>query len=179
MSLLTSAIPLPYRILGIVAFLTMLTVGSIWYGYNKGSARADVVIAQYNAAKAALANSIQEVQIKVVDRIITQYVDKVRVIHDNGVHNEQIATDVVPDKQQLSNGWVRTHDASAAGRNADATSSADATPSGVEANQALGTVVNNYSSCQETRQQLISLQDWVTDTKKNIDEQNAKNKKSR
>ncbi len=85
----------------------------------------------------------------------------------------------MPDKQQLSNGWVYTHDASAAGRNADATGSADATPSGVEANQALGTVVNNYSGCQETRQQLISLQNWVIDTKRNIDEQNAKNKKSR
>lgn len=179
MSLLTSAIPLPYRILGIVVIFTMLTVGSAWYGYTKGSARADVVIAQYTAAKAALANSIQEIQVKVVDRIITQYVDKVRVIHDSGAHNEQIANNVVPDKQQLSNGWVYTHDASAAGRNADATGSADATPSGVEANQALGTVVNNYSGCQETRQQLISLQNWVIDTKRNIDEQNAKNKKSR
>ncbi len=53
MSLLTSAIPLPYRILGIVVIFTMLTVGSAWYGYTKGSARADVVIAQYTAAKAA------------------------------------------------------------------------------------------------------------------------------
>jgi hypothetical protein len=177
MSLLTSAIPLPYRILGIVVIVTLLVGGSSFWGYTKGKASADKIIAEYAAKVEKLSSNINEVQVKIVDRIVTKFVDRVRVIHDKGVHNENIAITKVPDVVKLSAGWVYTHDAAAGNQNADAARSADASPSGVAANQALGTVVQNYGTCEETRQQLIGLQSWVIETKQNIDEQNAKIKK--
>lgn len=177
MSLLTSAIPLPYRIIGGIAIAVFVVGGAFTYGYMKGNARSEVVIAQYGQKKAELANQIDEINFRVADHIVTQYVDKVKVIEKEVSHNEQIATTVVPDKFILSNGWVYTHDIATTSGEAESALSADGNPSGVAVNQALGIIIQNYGKCQEIRQNLISLQQLITQYNENIDAQNKKNKK--
>jgi hypothetical protein len=177
MGLLLNAIPLPYRIIGSIAIATFLIGGAGLYGYHKGVMKSEIVIAQYNALREKLSSEISEVQVTVVDRIVTQYVDRIIKVKEVGAHNEQVAKDVVPDKSILSNGWVYTHDASARGEDADSTISADATPSGVEANQALGTVIDNYATCKEVREQVIGWQNWYTESAENIRKHNEEMKK--
>ena len=173
MSLILNAIPLQYRIIAAVIIVVVVVGGAFTYGYTKGSAKSATEIAKYSARNADLQSKIDNQQVKVVDHIITQYVDRIVKVKETGVHNEQVAKNVVPDNTVLSNGWVYVHDSAVEGNNADATISADATPSGIEANQALGTVTSNYAQCHATEEQLIALQDWVTDTKANIDAQNT------
>jgi hypothetical protein len=54
----------------------------------------------------------------------------------------------------------------------DPSATADATSSDVKDNQALLTVLTNYSVCLQNAQQLIGLQNWVIETDKSVTKQN-------
>jgi hypothetical protein len=64
---------------------------------------------------------------------------------------------------------VHVHDSSAKGTLPDSTGSSDETSSGVRDNQALETVVSNYSTCQQTAEQLKALQEWIRENNKIIE----------
>jgi hypothetical protein len=177
MGILSSLIPQPYKIIAEIALVVIVVGGAFAYGYMKGNARSEAVIAEYGEKKSLLAQSINEVDFKVQDRIVTEYVDRVKIVEKEVSHNEEIATTVVPDKFILSNGWVYTHDIAASGGEADSRLSADANPSGVEANQALATITENYGICKEIRDNLIALQNVITQHNANVDAQNKKNGK--
>jgi hypothetical protein len=74
---------------------------------------------------------------------------------------------------------VFLHDTSATSSDADPTRSSDASPSGIKDNEALLTIFNNYSRCEQNAQQLISLQKWISDNKTAIDEMAKKEKKKK
>jgi len=71
---------------------------------------------------------------------------------------------------------VYTHDASATNGDADATRASDASPSGIKDNEALFTIISNYSRCMQNSEQLIGLQRWVDDNKRAVEESNKKQK---
>jgi hypothetical protein len=112
---------------------------------------------------------INELQLKLNDATTVQYVKKIDDVKKQGDRNREIAKRV-PDRANLSNGWVQLHDTSASGKDANASSVVDATPSGVESNQALGVVTENYAICRENAEQLISLQNWIVETEKNVNQ---------
>ncbi len=71
-------------------------------------------------------------------------------------------------KCDLSNNWVQLHDAAASGRVSeisDSASESNAEAPKVTDDQAIITVTENYATCQEVRQQLESLQEWVKSVK--------------
>ena len=171
-----SLIPTKYKWIGGIVLAISLIGGAYSYGYHKGYMRADAVIADYEKKKALLANEISEIQVQIHDRIITKYVDRYIKIKQTGDNNAKVAKDNVPDHGFVSFGWVYTHDAAARGDQADATSAANETSSGVEANNALATIAENYAICRATREQLIELQDWVSETVDNLNN-NGKSKK--
>ncbi len=166
-------IPLPYKLLAGAA----LILGVFVFGYMKGSAYADAELQRFAAKNATLTADMEKKNSEISTQVVTQYVDRVNTIREKEYVYRDVAKTVVPSQSVLSNGWVFTHDASATGSDADAALSSDASPSGIKDNEALFTIINNYSRCMQNSQQLIGLQQWINDNKQSIEELNKKEKK--
>lgn len=162
-------IPLPYKLLIIV----FLLAGALSVGYVKGLEKSKQVIAEYEAKANAQIASLEKKNNEISNKVVTEYVDKVRTVKEKEyVYRDQAQT-VVPSRAELSSGWVYLHDASAKGLPAVPARSADETSSGIKDNVALGTIVTNYSVCIQNAQQLAGLQQWLNDTKAAVDKANA------
>lgn len=103
---------------------------------------------------------------KTGERIVTRYVDRVHTIYVRGATLTQKVPLYVPAPADAACpvpvGFVRLHDAAAAGTEVpDRPGAADAVPSGVALSTVAGTVVDNYTTCHATAEQLTALQDWV------------------
>jgi hypothetical protein len=61
----------------------------------------------------------------------------------------------------LSNGFVRLHDYAVTGGDPIAPSDSDGAASDTPASEAIGTIVENYATCDVDRERLRGLQDWV------------------
>lgn len=111
----------------------------------------------YDALQAKFNNQSEKVNTVVV----TEYVDRIQEVVKWRTKNVELISVVPVNNCELSDGWVHVHDSSAQASYAEASRAADATPSGVEANQALTTIVENYAVCQENAERLSALQSWV------------------
>ena len=166
-------IPLPYKLLAGAA----LILGVFVFGYMKGSAYAEAELQRFAAKNATLTADMEKKNSEISTQVVTQYVDRVNTIREKEYVYRDVAKTVVPSQSVLSNGWVFTHDISATGSDADATRSSDASPSGIKDNEALFTIIGNYSTCMQNAEQLRNLQQWINDNKQSIDELNKKAKK--
>ena len=145
------------------AALAGLVTAAAGWGYVKG---ARTVQAEWDAATIRQSQTVARIQVaqaQVTERVITQYVDRVRTVHEAG---ETIVREVpvyVPAQcdadGRLPAGWRVLHDAAASGQPADAARAADAQP--VAPDAAAETVARNYLTCRETAEQLMALQQWV------------------
>ena len=61
----------------------------------------------------------------------------------------------------INRGFVRLHDAAAAGELPKPAGDADAPAAGLALSAVAGTVAGNYQSCHENAEQLRALQAWV------------------
>lgn len=167
-----SLIPLPYKLLAGAA----LIAGVFFYGYVKGSEHGEAEIARFAAEKNKQIAELEKKNAEISNRVQIEYVDRVNTIREKEYVYRNIAQGSVPRQHIMSNGWVYTHDISASSGDADPTRASDAKASGVADNQALLTIISNYSRCQQNAEQLKQLQQWIIDNKVAID--NAeKNKK--
>ncbi len=135
----------------------------------------------YEAGKIETAESMQkqveywkEQSGKVTEKIVIEYVDRVEEIVKWRTKNVEVIK-LVPSGCELSDGWVSVHDSSAEGRDADPTRAADDTPSGIKDTEALGTIVENYASCHENREQVIALQSWIREQQQLVKDQKSIN----
>ena len=165
-------IPLPYKLLAGAA----LIVGVFFYGYSKGSEKAEAELAKFSAKANAQIAELEKKNQEISSKVQVEYVDRVNTIKEKEYVYRDLAKGSVPTQHTMSNGWVYTHDASASSSDADPTRASDATPSGITDTTALAGIVTNYSRCLPTRQQLISLQRWIEDNRTAI-EAEAKAKK--
>ena len=164
-----SFIPLPYKLLIIV----FLLAGALSVGYVKGLEKSKQVIAEYEAKANAQIASLEKKNNEISNKVVTEYVDKVRTVKEKEyVYRDQAQT-VVPSRAELSSGWVYLHDSSTQGLPAVPARSADETSSGIKDTVALATIVTNYSVCIQNAQQLAGLQQWLNDTKAAVDKANA------
>lgn len=158
-AILSRALP-PWAKLAALAALVAAVAG---WGYVCG---ARSVQEKWEFAKLHQIANIAETrgqQAKVTERIVTQYVDRVRTVREAG---ETIVREVpvyVPAQcdadGHLPAGWRVLHDAAASGQPADPARTADAQP--VAPDAAAETVARNYLTCRETAEQLTALQQWV------------------
>lgn len=164
------AIPFPYKI----AFFALIIGAAFLYGYQKGSNKSDVQIANYQKTVATLQLSLEREAANIKERVVTEYVDKIQTVKEKQYVYIKQAAEVVPSQYYLSNGWVYLHDHVASSQNgiADATRVADATASDIKDNQALAAVVDNYGICKQNAEQLIALQDYIKKVKDAIDKNN-------
>lgn len=165
----------PYLIGGIIFSFIVGVGGSYIIGYVKGKNKAEVIIAEYSAEAEKKINDLEKKVKTAEGKVVIEYVDRVKKVKEKEyVYVSQAKTDV-PSNSELNNGWVYLHDVSAVGKEADKQKSKDGNPSGVADNEALAVVVTNYSRCRENAEQLRSLQKWISETKEQVDKQNAKN----
>ena len=156
-----SLIPWPYRLLAFVA----LGVALVGFGWIKGASH---IQAQWDAAiqqQALQTAAARERQAQATVKVVTQYVDRVRVVREKG---ETIIKEVpvyVPVQADaactINRGFVRLHDAAAAGELPEPARDANAAAAGVALSAVAGTVATNYQTCHENAEQLRTLQAWV------------------
>ena len=159
-----SVIPWPYRLLALVA----LGVALIGFGWIKGASH---VQAQWDAAiqqQALQTAAARERQAQATVKVVTQYVDRVRVVREKGDTIFKEVPVYVPVQADaactINRGFVRLHDAAAAGELPEPARDADAASAGIALSAVAVTVAANYQTCHENAEQLMALQVWVKDT---------------
>lgn len=147
-----------------VALAALVTAAAGW-GYVKG---ARSVQADWNAATIRQSRTVARAQVaqaQITERVVTQYVDRVRVVREEAdaiIREVPVYVPVQCDADgRLPAGWRVLHDAAASGGPADTAAIAHAQP--VAPDTAAKTVARNYGTCRETAEQLIALQQWVAD----------------
>jgi len=143
--------------------LAVLVAAATGWGWVKGAAS---VQQDWNTERAVQTIAVLRVQVKqaeVTERIVTQYVDRVRVVRETADAVIREVPVYVPQScdadGRLPAGWRVLHDAAASGRAASTSTDADAQP--VAPDTAAATVARNYGTCRETAEQLTALQQWV------------------
>ncbi len=162
-------IPLPYKILVVV----VLVGGAFGAGYKKGTDAGEVMVQQAANEAEILKIELEKEQQNIKEKVVTEYVDRVKVVKEREVVYQNAVDNDLKGKYNLTNGWVYLHDASVQGQQLDPEKTTDDSDSIVKDNQALGTVLANYSVCLQNAQQLVSLQSWILETKASVDKQNA------
>lgn len=158
-------IPLPVKLLAIV----FIVAGAAGYGYMKGSTHREVEFANYKAKAEKQISDLKTENTRISDNVTTEFVDRVNTIHNKEVIYRDRLVDLGPGQNNLSNGWIELHDAAAKLANPDAILASDRSPSGVMDNAALAVVLSNYRVAHENKQQLISLQNWITENRAAIE----------
>lgn len=163
--MLGTVIPAPYRWLAIAG----LALALFLFGWFKGS---QSVHAKWDAAIAEQAIQTANVVIKQGEatiKVVTQYVDRIKVVRERGeTITKEIPVYVPVDSCPLPAGFRVLHDAAAIGTIPDPARIADAEPA--PAQDVAATVTSNYGTCHEIREQLIGLQHWVGEQKRISDE---------
>ena len=156
-----SVIPWPYRLLALAA----LGLALVGFGWVKGAGH---VQAQWDTAvqqQALQATAVREEQAQATVEVITEYVDRVRVVREKGdtiIKEVPVYVPVQADAAcTINRGFVRLHDAAAAGALPEPARDADAAAAGIALSAVAGTVATNYQTCHETAEQLRALQTWV------------------
>jgi hypothetical protein len=163
-------IPLPYKILAVV----LLVGGAFGAGYKKGIAQGEVEIQRAANEAEELSIALKKEQAMIREVVKVEFVDRVTKIKEKETKIVE-AANAVPGQYDLSNGWVHTHNASASPKlELDMNLAADPSSSFVRDNQALQTIAENYSICLQNAQQLSSLQKYIIEVNKKIDDENAK-----
>ena len=156
-----SVIPWPYRLLALAA----LGLALVGFGWVKGAGH---VQAQWDAAvqqQAMQATAVREEQAQATVEVITEYVDRVRVVREKGdtiIKEVPVYVPVQADAAcTINRGFVRLHDAAAAGALPEPARDTDAAAADIALSAVAGTVATNYQTCHETAEQLRALQTWV------------------
>ena len=154
-------IPWPYRLLA----LALLAAALIGFGWIKGASH---VQEQWDAAmqqQALQAVAIRERRAQATVKVITEYVDRVRVVLEKGdtiIKEVPVYVPVQADAAcTINSGFVRLHDAAAAGELPEPARDADAAATGIALSAVAGTVAANYQTCHENAEQLRALQEWI------------------
>jgi hypothetical protein len=161
-------IPLPIKLMAIL----FIVLGAAGWGYMKGSAHAEIELANYQAKAEKQISELKTENTKISDNVTTEYVDRTNTIRDTEIIYRDRLVGLGEGQNDLSNGWVELHDAAAKLANPDALLASDKSPSGIMDNSALAVVLTNYSVCHQNKQQLISLQSWITQNRAAIDKAN-------
>ncbi len=153
-------IPWPYRWLAIAA----LAVALIGLGWVKGAGH---VQAQWDAAaqqQTLQTATVRERQAQATVKVVTEYVDRVRIVREKGdtiIKEIPVYVPVQADAAcAINRGFVRLHDAAAASELPEPARDADAAPAGIALSAVAGTVTANYQTCHENAEQLRALQTW-------------------
>jgi hypothetical protein len=161
-------IPLPVKLMAII----FIVLGAAGWGYMKGSAHAEIELANFQAKAEKQISELKSENAKISDNVTTEFVDRTNTIHEKEIVYRDKLVNLGAGTNDLSNAWIELHDSAARLADPDAQLASDKSPSGIMDNAALAVVLSNYRVCHENKQQLISLQSWITQNKAAIDAAN-------
>ena len=158
-------IPWPYRWLAVAA-LAVALIGLGWVkGAGHGQSQWDAAVHQQTLQIAA----VRQRQAEATVQVVTRYVDRVRVVREKGdtiIKEVPIYVPVQADAAcTINRGFVRLHDAAAAGELPEPARDADAAAAGIALSAVAGTVAANYQACHENAEQLRALHAWVREVR--------------
>ncbi len=149
------------KVLAIIGVVSLIAIGSYYYGYRTAHKECQNVITKYELDASKKSDELHTIQLHIVDKLVPEYITKIQKIEKVKKVNVYVAENYVPDHEYLSDGWLYVHNAAVEGTEAVTSSAANATPSSVTAGQALAVVTENYAICKENAQQLIGLQNYI------------------
>lgn len=149
---------LPIQLLSFVSLL----ISVFLCGGLANEASWQLKVAKTNAEIAELKAKSEKVSTKVV----TKYIDRIQVVKQKGNEIVKYINKESDAKCELPNSFVVLHDAAAKNELPDSTRATDARASDIKLSDATTTVVQNYGTCWEIREQLKALQEWVSEQKK-------------
>ena len=145
-----------WKPLALVAVIAALIAAG--YGWKAHNARQAAELADAQNKIRALTLAVK--QAEATERVVTKYVDRVKVVAGRTrVIIKEIPVYVPADTPDLPAGFRVVHDSAAQGVIPDPARIADAAP--VPVQDAAETIVTNYGTCHETAEQVIALQDWI------------------
>ena len=103
---------------------------------------------------------------KVSTKVVTKYIDRIQVVKEKGNEIVKYVNKESDSKCELPNSFVVLHDAAAKNELPDPSRASNAGASDVKLSGATTTIVQNYGTCWEIREQLKALQEWVSEQKK-------------
>jgi hypothetical protein len=141
-------------------------LGALWLYHVVTQQRITLAQSRADAATAVQRDLAgQLAAAKASERIVTRYVDRVRVVHERGATlTKEIPVYVTAQADAACSvpvGFVRVHDAAAANDLPGPAGAADAQPSGLALSTVAGILVDNYATCHAATEQLKALQAWV------------------
>ena len=121
--------------------------------------------------------AVAEEKSKSINNVVeTKVVEKVKVVKQNVYVNKEIIKEVagkqLDAKCSLPESTIMLVNSASQNEVARGPASTDGTTSTVKASAVLDTVVENYGICNETREKLISFQDWYRAQKKIFEDLN-------
>ena len=145
----------------LLSFVTLL-ISVFLCGGLANEASWQLKVAKTNAEIAELKAKSETVSTKV----ITKYIDRIQVVKEKGNEIVKYINKESDSKCELPNSFVVLHDAAAKNELPDSTGATDARASDIKLSGATTTIVQNYGTCWEIREQLKALQEWVSEQKK-------------
>ena len=145
----------------LLSFVTLL-ISVFLCGGLANEASWQLKVAKTNAEIAELKAKSETVSTKVV----TKYIDRIQVVKEKGNEIVKYINKESDSKCELPNSFVVLHDAAAKNELPDSTGATDARASDIKLSGATTTIVQNYGTCWEIREQLKALQEWVSEQKK-------------
>jgi uncharacterized membrane protein len=149
---------LPIQLLSFVSLL----ISVFLCGGLANEASWQLKVAKTNAEIAELKAKSETVSTKVV----TKYIDRIQVVKQKGNEIVKYINKESDARCELPTSFVVLHDAAAKNELPDSTRATDARASDIKLSDATTTVVQNYGTCWEIREQLKALQEWVSEQKK-------------
>ena len=150
--------------IGIAAALALMA--AIWAidrnGYHRGVETEHAERMKERAAYADALAKEKERQATVVERVVVEYRDRVKVVKEKGDEVVREVEKLVPaDACPLPGGFRVVHDAAASGDLPEDPAGAAAAAAPVEAAAAAETVASNYAICRLEFEKLTALQNIV------------------
>jgi hypothetical protein len=156
-----SVIPWPYRMLALVA----LAIALLGFGWIKGASHVQAQWDTAIASQALQVATVRQHQAEATVKVVTEYVDRVRIVREKGdtiIKEVPVYVPVQADAAcRINRSFVRLHDAAAANELPETATDADAATADLALSTVAATVADNYRICHENAEQLRALQAWV------------------
>lgn len=166
LQLLSMAIPPPWNLVAKFALPAVLCGLVFGYGYVKGAShvRAEWAVETLERENALLSALGKHREVE--QRVVYQYIDRVRVVREKARIVEKKVPVYVPSEADLNcsinRGFVWLHDNAATGGLLPSTAGGVTEPApGITLSRVAERVADNYARCRENAEQLRALQEWA------------------
>ena len=144
------------------AALAVMMAGMYLFGRGDGKAMKAAELADYKLQLSEAAVKLQDAQSKVVTVVEIEYRDRIQIIKEKGkTIVEQVPIYITADTDRgypLPAGFVRVHNAAAAGEVAGPATESDRQAAAITVSAAAATIASNYTDCRGLAEQVIGWQ---------------------